>query len=284
MRSTERLILVSVGSLALLAALWLLVISPKLNEASDLSQQVETARGEVITQQLLVSQAEGAQAGFDQNYSNLVFVGKAVPGDADTPALLTQILEIADQAEVAFQGITLETGTGSPTATAGGDGAGDAGADQPADEAGSEATDEPVAEDPATAVPVEPTEAAAANKPLGATVGPAGLPVMPYTLTFSGDFFEIAEFFGLIDDLVGYDEADGLRIDGRLITIDGFTMEPDQTRGFPDLTVTVRATTFISSEGDGIDAGATGTTPAPAATDPGATDAAAGVPVAAVGR
>ena len=35
--------------------------------------------------------------------------------------------------------------------------------------------------------------------PIGATVGTAGLPVMPYEMEFEGGFFEIADFFGAVD-------------------------------------------------------------------------------------
>ena len=48
-----------------------------------------------------------------------------------------------------------------------------------------------------------PTEASAATLPIGATVGPAGLGVLPYSLQFTGDFFEIADLLERIDEQVG---------------------------------------------------------------------------------
>ena len=56
--------------------------------------------------------------------------------------------------------------------------------------------------------------------PLGATVGPAGLAVMPYSLTFTGNFFEVANFIDKIDSQVHTGEA-SVEVEGRLMTIDG---------------------------------------------------------------
>src|SRR5262249_39590828 len=38
--------------------------------------------------------------------------------------------------------------------------------------------------------------------PLGASIGPAGLNVMPYDLTFNGSFFDVADFIGGVDSLL----------------------------------------------------------------------------------
>ena len=35
--------------------------------------------------------------------------------------------------------------------------------------------------------------------PLGATVGAAGLPLMPYDFNYLGSFFDFADFFGDLD-------------------------------------------------------------------------------------
>ena len=73
-----------------------------------------------------------------------------------------------------------------------------------------------------------PPEATAALLPIGATVGTAGLPVMPYTMEFEGGFFEIADFFGR-DRRHGRPHGDSISVNGRLLTIDGFsfTAGPD---------------------------------------------------------
>ena len=54
----------------------------------------------------------------------------------------------------------------------------------------------------ASATPVPATEASAAPLPIGAVVGPAGLPRSLTTLTFKGGYFDIANFIGGVDNLV----------------------------------------------------------------------------------
>ena len=49
---------------------------------------------------------------------------------------------------------------------------------------------------------VPATEVEASLLPLGASIGTAGLAVMPYSLSFNGNFFGIAKFIGKVDALV----------------------------------------------------------------------------------
>ena len=60
----------------------------------------------------------------------------------------------------------------------------------------------PPAEGAPAATTVPATESAAAVLPLGAAVGLAGLPTMPYDLIFTGDFFDIADFMAGLDRMV----------------------------------------------------------------------------------
>jgi hypothetical protein len=111
--------------------------------------------------------------------------------------------------------------------------------------------------------PISPTEAAASTLPLGATIGPAGLAVMPYTLTFDGEFFEIADFIKGLDELVKTTN-ENVAVDGRLITIDSFSLSPHPTEGFPTLEASFSVTTYLTPPDQGVTAGATPASPAPA--------------------
>ena len=66
--------------------------------------------------------------------------------------------------------------------------------------------------------------------PLGAAIGPAGLAVMPYTLIFEGNFFQVADFIHGLDSLVETKNEE-VAVTGRLITINGFALPEDP--GFP---------------------------------------------------
>ena len=105
--------------------------------------------------------------------------------------------------------------------------------------------------------------------PLGATIGTAGLGVMPYTLTFEGDFFQLADFIHGLDSMVTTTNSN-VAVDGRLITIDGFTLKGSDG-GFPKLHATVSVTTYVTPPEQGTTVGATPSGPAEATATPAST-------------
>ena len=82
---------------------------------------------------------------------------------------------------------------------------------------------------------------------------------MPYDLTFSGNFFHVADFMRGIDSLVHTGKS--VAVDGRLVTLNGFALNADSTLGFPHLDATFSVTTYLTPPNQGITAGATATTP-----------------------
>ena len=161
-------------------------------------------------------------------------VGKAVPGDDDVASLLVQVNRLADRSGGIFRDLLLSAESG-----------------------GEEASATPPASGTA---PASPTEVAAALLPLGATIGPAGLAVMPYNVTFDGNFFQIADFIAGIDSLVKTSEEE-VRVDGRLLTVDGFALEADPELGFPALQANFALTTYLTPPGEGVTGGATPESP-----------------------
>ena len=91
-------------------------------------------------------------------------------------------------------------------------------------------------------------------------MGPAGLAVMPYTLDFSGNFFQIANFIKEIDSLV-HTGPGKVAVDGRLVTLDGFALTAAAEKGFPQLNANFAVTTYLTPPGQGLTAGATPTAP-----------------------
>jgi Tfp pilus assembly protein PilO len=225
---------------ALATAFWILALSPKRQQASELAGEVEQEQTALVAAQSQVSEAKVARQEFAGDYRQLVVLGQAVPAGEETPSLLVQLNRIADHAGVEFETLQLNSTGGSEEAAVG-----------LAPEAG-----------PSSAVPtsatVPPTEAEAALLPLGATVGSAGLGVMPYTLTFSGNFFQIADFIGGVDSLVEANKS-SVGVDGRLITLDGFSLTEDAK--VSKLTASFAVTTYLVPPGQGITAGATETAP-----------------------
>lgn len=227
-------------------AFWILVLSPKRDEAKKLDSQVERLESSLAQHESEVSAAEEARAEFPIAYRRLVVLGKAVPSDDETPSLLVQVNRISDHAKVRFQTLELqasgsgESAAGAPLATSGGE-------------------------------PVSATEAAASLTPLGAAVGPAGLAVMPYSLTFTGSFFKIADFIKGLDSLVKTTN-EKVGVDGRLITINGFSLGEDSEAKFPALQANFSVTTYLTPPSLGATAGASPEGPAePLASVPAAT-------------
>jgi Tfp pilus assembly protein PilO len=247
MKSSSALILAILGVALLAVAFWMLLLSPKRDEAAKLGAEVTALESSLAQHRQEADSAEEARAEFPRNYQQLVVLGKAVPGDDDTASLLVQVNRIADRAGVRFTNLQLAAPAGGEETAA------------PATPAvGSSVT------------PVSATEVAASLLPLGATVGPAGLAVMPYTLTFDGDFFEIADFIKGIDSLVKSTNG-RVAVNGRLITFDGFSLSASTSAGFPALEATFSVTTYLTPPSQGVTAGATPEAPAAEVATPVAT-------------
>jgi Tfp pilus assembly protein PilO len=258
-KSTNSVIVAALAVAVLAIAFWMLLLGPKRDEASKLGAQVKEAKASLTQHRAEVAQALEARKQFPVNYQQLVVLGKAVPGDDDTASLLVQLNHISERAGVSFQTLTLEAAEGEVPAPA-----------APAPEAPSTegAASEGSAGSPASLT--SPTEVAASTLPLGAAIGPAGLGVMPYTLTFTGDFFHIADFIKGLDSLVKT-RNERVSVDGRLLTINGFSLAPAAEGGFPSLEATFSVTTYLTPPEEEVTAGATPAAPAPATATPAAT-------------
>lgn len=236
--SSTRTIVAILVVVACAVAFWMLLLSPKRKEADELATNAEGLQATLAQTQATVAEGEAARRDFPENYRQLVVLGKAVPAGDETASLLVQTNGIADEAEVSFQSIELGTSDGSASTES---------------EVATAAT-------PAAAG-AAPTEAEAALLPIGASIGTAGLGVMPYDLTFSGSFFHVADFIHGIDSLVDA-KNEKVAVDGRLVTLDGFSLAADANRGFPFLSANFSVTTYVVPPGQGVTAGATPTAPA----------------------
>ena len=90
---------------------------------------------------------------------------------------------------------------------------------------------------PTTKVTTRASAAAATQLPPGATVGPAGFPVMPFSFAFNGSFFDLGDFFKRLDSFVTARNKQ-LSVTGRLLTVDSLQLAPGDT-GFPKIKATV---------------------------------------------
>jgi Tfp pilus assembly protein PilO len=268
-KGSDKAVVMGVIVAIVLAGFYFKVVSPKRQKASSLSTDITMLQSQIAEQQQVAQFAEDARQHFPAYYGRLVVLGKAVPADADTPSLLVQLNTLADRTGVKFNGLELSADSGSastaapaaPSTPAPSDGT------TPSDSS-STSTSTPTA---GTTTPTAATEATAANLPLGAAVGTAGLPVMPYDLTFEGSYFDVANFLKGIDDLVHMRGTGQVSADGRLLTVGGFSLAlaENETPGpNPKLEVSLSVTSYVTPSDQGATAGASPSGPGSSLTQP----------------
>jgi hypothetical protein len=244
MSSSNRVIVAMLGVVAIAIAFWMLMLSPKKEEVAKLDKQVAQQEETLSLHRSEVQQGLAAEKAFPTEYQQLVVLGKAAPADDDTASLLVQLNRIARDSKVRFETFVLAPASGETEAP--------------------EPTPPPPAPGETVSYP-SPTEVSASTMPLGASIGPAGLAVMPYTLTFRGSFFHVADFIHGLDALVKTKNEE-VDVTGRLITINGFDLTEDSGRGFPYLEANFTVTTFLVPPEQGVTAGASPTSPEPPST------------------
>lgn len=210
---------------ALAAAFWMLLLSPKREEAQKLGGEIESAETSLAQHRSEAAAAVAAKRSFPQDYARLVLIGKAVPSGDETASLLVQLNHLALRAEASFETLTLNGGS----------------------------EEVPAAPSAATS----PAEAEGSLLPLGASAGPSGLAAMPYSLTFKGDFFQIASFVESLDNLVKTRNGD-VTVNGRLITVGSFSLTPIEEEGNGStLQATLSVNAYVTPPGEGLTGGAT---------------------------
>jgi Tfp pilus assembly protein PilO len=245
MTSSNRLIVGILVVTALAIAFWVLLLSPKRQEASELSTEIETQQTTLVSAQSAATAAVAAKQQFPKNYHQLVVLGQAVPENDETASLLVELNHIADHAHVKFQSIQLQSTS----------------------EAEAPVTEQPRVGATSAALPgslPSATEASAALLPLGAAIGSAGLAVMPYHLTFEGDYFQVADFIHGVDSLLRT-ENEKVEVDGRLVTLDSFDLtDSGESEAGPSgkLTAEFSVTTYLVPPEQGLTAGASSLAPA----------------------
>jgi Tfp pilus assembly protein PilO len=306
MKASDRAILIGVAVVALAVGFYVMVLGPKRDEASKLNDQIDQLHASISQSQQVATFAEQARKNFPRYYGRLVVLGKAVPEDADTASMLVQLSSVADRSKVDFRAIKLNadasgTGTSSADAAATPPATGTTGtAASPSSAATTGSSTGSSSSSGSTTTPsttstgtssgatatssdsastlVPATESNAASLPIGAVVGPAGLPTMPYDVSLTGSFFDVANFIGGIDGLVSPHGSSQIAANGRLLTVDGFALNINAPGASPKLNADFALTSYVAPATQGLTGGASSSGPAPASpTEPQAQPASATV-------
>jgi hypothetical protein len=241
MTNRDRLVLIVASALAIVAAGWLLVVSPERKKAASLKAEVNAASAQLASANGQVAGARAARARYAAAYASVVSLGKAVPAGQEVPSLIYQLAQASNQKNVDFSSVTTGTGLGGAGAAAG-----SAPAATPA---------------PGTTLP-------------GASAASAGFTQMPFTFVFNGSFEDLYHLFQQLNRYTVRTTSGGLRVSGRLLTIQSAKLAPLSTgtaagaKPSNRLTGTITATAYVLPAAQGLTGGATAASPAGATTTP----------------
>lgn len=119
MTGRDRLVVIVLSSLAVLAAVWLLLVAPERKQAARLQTQVNASSAQLATAEGQLATARSAQSRYAAAYASLVRLGKAVPASEEVPALIYELARATNQKNVDFTSIaTGVAGSASSAAAA----------------------------------------------------------------------------------------------------------------------------------------------------------------------
>jgi hypothetical protein len=117
MTGRDRIVVLVIAALGILAGVWFMAVAPKREQAAKLASEVSAAQGQLASAESQVANASAAQARYETAYASIVRLGKAVPATQEVPALIYQLAQATDQKNVEFASIAT-TVPGTSTASA----------------------------------------------------------------------------------------------------------------------------------------------------------------------
>jgi hypothetical protein len=250
MTTRDRLVVTVIAVLAVLAAAWMLVVSPERKQAAKLQAQVNAASSALAGAESEAANARQAQARYAAAYASVVALGKAVPPGEEVPSLIYQLAQASNEKNVDFASI--QTGSGSSTGAGGGSGTGAGGGSGTVAGSGTGAG---------------AGARTAASGAAGGASGAAGLNQMPFTFVFNGTFPSLYKLFQQLNGFTVRTTSGQLRISGRLLTIQGVKLAPATGVGSArtangQLSGTIMATAYVLPASQGLTGGASPGAPA----------------------
>jgi Type II secretion system (T2SS), protein M len=233
MTGRDRMVIMAVAALGVLAAVWFLGVTPKRQQASELAKQVSSVQAQLSSAESQVSDARAAQAQYSTDYASIIRLGKAVPASAEVPSLVYQLAQASGRRNVEFGSITAGASGSSGGSSAG-------------------------------------TSSASSSSSSSAAAG-AGFSQMPFTFVFTGNFTDLYHLLQQLNHFTLHTASGGLEVSGRLLTIQALELEPDASSGTSSgqhgasseqLTGTITATAYVLPAGQGLTGGATASGPA----------------------
>ena len=118
MTGRDRIVIVVLAALAVLAAAWLLVVAPEREKATKLGAEVSTAQSQLTDRRKPSERAPAARRRATRpQYASLVNLGKAVPTGQEVPSLIFQLAQATNEKHVEFTSITSGGSAGGSSAS-----------------------------------------------------------------------------------------------------------------------------------------------------------------------
>jgi hypothetical protein len=227
------IVLIAVAFAAAAGAYWMLVLTPKREEAAKLSSQIALKQAALAQAEADLASYESARGSYRSNYSKVARLGKAVPANDDVRSLMVQINSAADSSKVDFRTISLGSSGAAPAGVAG--------------------------------TPATSGAASALTPPPGSSVvGTAGFSTMPFSFKFKGSFVSLGAFFNRLDRFVTV-KNQNVDVTGRLLLLNSISLAPDSQKGFPLISAEVAANSYLLPPTQDVLAAATADSPTGAA-------------------
>ena len=269
----DKKILMLLVPIALIAAYWFLILSPKKEESAAIQDQLSQAQTEQQSAESAAAAVSGAKSNFAADYTTVIRLGKAVPSTVDMPSLLMQLDRAARGTDISFDKIQTGERAAAPTPAAPSSGSSSSGSAQSGPGQAKQAA-QGAANQASNTGTLNGAQPASGSSSSTGTTGAAapGLESVGLDFTFNGTFFNLADFFHRMKRFVKV-VNDDIVVRGRLMTIDNFkwTAEPEK---WPYLKAEVHATVYLAPKAEGVSAGAT--PQGPSSSTPASTPASSG--------
>ena len=120
MTGRDRMVLIGLIVLAVIAGGWMVLVSPERQKAKSLETEVSTAQAALSTAEGQLSSARAAESQYSTAYASVVSLGKAVPATEEVPSLIFQLSHVTTQRNVDFNSIVTGSAGGSGSAAGSG--------------------------------------------------------------------------------------------------------------------------------------------------------------------
>jgi peptidoglycan DL-endopeptidase CwlO len=208
MTPRDRIVLMVIAVVVVLGAVWLKVVSPERKHAARLTSEVSAANAQLAGVEGQLASARTAQSKYASAYASIVELGKAVPPQAEVPALVFQLGAISHVHNVSFRSVsTSSSASGSPS-----------------------------------------SGSSASSSSTASTNTPSSFTQLPFTFGFEGGFHQLASLLESIEGFTKGTQSGTLDITGRLLTIESLKLAPgpgSESKATSTLSGTVTASAYV---------------------------------------